>query len=560
VLNELSIANCRSGLPRIPAVYRTQQPTASTYTAFFRTLLEKERATGGHDEAVTAAPEERLQNWLTGRIGESQHLEFKGDLALGNKKDKVEALKDLTGMGNGGGGVVAFGVAEVKTPDGESVADHIAALTDPMLPVRLKDIASSGVRPTLRVTFSRVDLSDGGYVLIADVARSPLGPYMVDAYDDHRYWRRIGTDARPMDERLVHDMYAEAERWQRNRAFRWEARALPLESPRSFWPWLTVSGIPEFDVGEPFDPARRDVTSLRYEGATHALPAWLTRLEDLGDRFAVWADGFVADSFGDSKTNSARPQHEQTRMRVHRDGSIGIGLLLSTPRRLDAVTVLNAHLSYCGQLWASAGVSAVDLRIELTGFGSQPANVTPSEFPRPPDRNGTPAPRIVVQELVRVADLVAASPRHRVLRRFADRLANLYGEATQRVGFEFGPLCTPAGRAPASAARAHIIYTAWSNDQPRPIASNGAVRQPAGADPIGWWRDGALLTASGDIVAVVEFPTIDELPDDFIAADIDPSEEIPHPDWDPERPTTDAEPPPCTGRWTPDPIESILTT
>ena len=36
----MSIANCCSGLPRIPAVYRTQRPIASTYMAFFRTLLE----------------------------------------------------------------------------------------------------------------------------------------------------------------------------------------------------------------------------------------------------------------------------------------------------------------------------------------------------------------------------------------------------------------------------------------------------------------------------------------------------------------------------------------
>jgi hypothetical protein len=39
VLNELSIANCCSGLPRTPAVYRTLRPNASTYGEFFSTLL-----------------------------------------------------------------------------------------------------------------------------------------------------------------------------------------------------------------------------------------------------------------------------------------------------------------------------------------------------------------------------------------------------------------------------------------------------------------------------------------------------------------------------------------
>jgi len=62
------------------------------------------------------------------------------------------------------------------------------------------------------------------------------------------------------------------------------------------------------------------------------------------------------------------------------------------------------------------------------------------------------------------------------------------------------------------------------------------VRQPHSSGPIAWWRDGALLTTSGDIVAVVEFPILDDLPDDFIPADIDPSEEIPYGD-DPDRVT-----------------------
>jgi hypothetical protein len=212
-----------------------------------------------------------------------------------------------------------------------------------------------------------------------------------------------------------------------------------------------VSGIPEFDFGEPFDPARREVTSLRYN-ADDLVHAQLARLHELGGRFAVWADGFVSDGRGDPEARSTLGGFDQARLRVHRDGSIGIGLLLVTPRRLDAVRVLNAQLSYCAQLWASGGISAVDLRIELKGFGPRPRNVSSSGFPQPPDRDGAPTAQIVLQELVRVADLVSASSRHRLLRRFADRLANLYGEATQRVGFEFGPLCTPAGRSLALAS------------------------------------------------------------------------------------------------------------
>jgi hypothetical protein len=46
------------------------------------------------------------------RIPEGPSLEYKEALSLGTRRDRIEMLKDLTGMGNGGGGAVIFGVAE----------------------------------------------------------------------------------------------------------------------------------------------------------------------------------------------------------------------------------------------------------------------------------------------------------------------------------------------------------------------------------------------------------------------------------------------------------------
>lgn len=109
---------------------------------------------------MKASPEERLDSWLSCRSAETQHLEFKQAVVLGNPKQKVEVLKDLTGMGNGGGGTVVYGVAEEKTPTGESVASHVVELTDPEVLTALKGIVDSGVRPTLRVQWSRADRPD----------------------------------------------------------------------------------------------------------------------------------------------------------------------------------------------------------------------------------------------------------------------------------------------------------------------------------------------------------------------------------------------------------------
>jgi hypothetical protein len=127
------------------------------------------------------APDERLRVWLETSAVEDQHFDIKQTLDLTSESQRKELLKDLTGMGNGGGGTVAFGVAE-RVVGSESVADHVVPLTDRALLGRLRDTIANAVRPTLRWHAGVVEHPGGGYVLIVDVEPSPLGPYMVDAY------------------------------------------------------------------------------------------------------------------------------------------------------------------------------------------------------------------------------------------------------------------------------------------------------------------------------------------------------------------------------------------
>jgi predicted HTH transcriptional regulator len=115
------------------------------------------------------------------RLPESDSIEYKETLILDSKSQREEVLKDLTGMANGGSGVVVFGVSEDDT--NPELPQTITPLTDRGLVGRLEDVARDGIRPPLLLQLHTIEYPPG-FVLVAEVMRSPLGPYMVEAGRD----------------------------------------------------------------------------------------------------------------------------------------------------------------------------------------------------------------------------------------------------------------------------------------------------------------------------------------------------------------------------------------
>jgi hypothetical protein len=74
--------------------------------------------------------------------------------------------------------------------------------------------------------------SRNAFVLAINTRRSVLGPYMVEAYDQRRYFRRNGTRTAPMSEQQVRDAYMIAARGRELRPALWREHsfrfALPL--------------------------------------------------------------------------------------------------------------------------------------------------------------------------------------------------------------------------------------------------------------------------------------------------------------------------------------------
>lgn len=502
------------------------------------------------------SPAERLRTWLDTTVVEDQHFDIKQILDLSTEARRKEALKDLTGMGNGGGGTVAFGIAE-RVVGSDAVADRIVELTDPSLVSRLRDTVANAVRPTLRWRAETVEQDSGGYVLIVDVEPSPLGPYMVDAYKDHRYWRRVHTSTVPMDERMVHDLYAEAVRWEAQREQQWSQLELPLKATWSARPWLTASGIPEYLIGEPFDPSRRSIEELGFEHAASE-HARIAGLHELDSKFVVWADGFVAECDAERDPGSYPPA-AQAVVRLHRNGAIGMGVHLATPHRLDATRALNAQLAYMAQLWESAGVRSAAVRIELSGLTRVASNDPTGPFPLAAASQATPWPRVALAEIVGVADLADAPSRHRFLRRFSDRVANCYSELRQHVGFDVGPLHVAAGPAGGFGAVAWLHHDGSFTAQDALVSATGAVRRPSDLVAIGWWEDAVLLDLDGDAVAALEFATSPALPADFLPGSVVRPDLVEEDTWRREQWDPGLAPPTPSRRWSSVPFDAFIT-
>jgi hypothetical protein len=160
-------------------------------------------------------------------VPESQSLEFKQDHELRTRDQRAELLKDLAGMGNGGGGTLLYGI--VEDSDGHNSAAGLSPITDQALPGRIEDVVRAGVSPPLLYQLNRIDIA-GGYVLEVVVDPSPLGPYMAMNYADarHRYFKRHGTRVDSMSEQEVRDAYALAMRAAEHRPTVWADHKLPL--------------------------------------------------------------------------------------------------------------------------------------------------------------------------------------------------------------------------------------------------------------------------------------------------------------------------------------------
>jgi hypothetical protein len=140
---------------------------------------------------------------------ESVALEFKAGAALGRTGNAPkELVKDVSGMANGAGGQIVYGISELRTPEGRTIAGPLQPVMDPSITVDwfLQTIASNTQPPVSSVNVHELPVpaqEGGGRVLVVDIAASNTAH---QSGLDHRYHQRIGTRVSPMEDFQIRDV------------------------------------------------------------------------------------------------------------------------------------------------------------------------------------------------------------------------------------------------------------------------------------------------------------------------------------------------------------------
>lgn len=447
-----------------------------------------------------------IRTLVSGGAVETPTLEFKQSLPFTSRSQRVEALKDLTGMGNGGGGTVIFGVRE---SEGEiPVAEAITPLVDRSVVSRLENAARSSVRPPILMDYRVLD-TDGGFVLVVDVEPSRAGPYMVEGYGSHRYFSRSMSSTTPMTEQQVRDAYVLAARAREHRPAEWDDHSLPMPPGSTATPWLTVSALPDGPLRDVLDLVRVDPSELAPRGHLFEYMSWCGFGGSL-PRLGRWADGFWAE---DSMAGDAREV-----VRLHRDGAVGVALEL--PATLSPVEVpraLNAVLTYFAWLWQSVAMARpVEMVICLERLQTAAMLVTGvvERQIRVVEPRGVAVPRLRLTQYTLPHDLLRAPVRHAFVMHLADQIHHAFGRRQAELLFRHGQMygrdATPLGLAIAGNG-------VWDNNarQRGFVHDDGAITNVQNST-VATLIDGAAVNRTGDTLAVVEMAPGHGCPDDFL--------------------------------------------
>ena len=463
----------------------------------------------GHDGGMRIQDLADVQRLIDEKACEVAALEFKSDAPLDNREAKKKFARDVTSLGNIGGGTIIFGL-KADDSTGVGIAQEITPIVNPSILSTMVDIINAAVRPPLLWNLTEFE-AGAGRVVVAEVMPSSLGPYMVQGYGDNRYFRRSPAGVVEMTEFEVSSAYALAARSAEQRDAQWTKHFLPM-TPAQGEPWLSIAALPF----EPFLPIieGREINSYQIVHPP-AIGRCLFGLPIHQATVRHWADGITAD-------DSLIGKPFTFAMRLHRDGAAGIVQKLEGFVDLRATArAVNAYLAYLADFWLTYSLrSAIELEVAIPGISkvrtaTSMMGASPAGIVHPP---GVEVAKVAISVEVLPWELTRASIRHAVVRQFIERLSYSfnwpyngelfsYGQLFARGGVASGLLLGPGliarGRPGGSNAVASIDQAG------RVKGSSGAIKS--------FVVDGAVIDDVGDTLGVVEMTESFACPPDYLS-------------------------------------------
>lgn len=518
----------------------------------------------GNDNAVRMRfrTEADLRQLIAHRIPESTSLEYKRELTLDKQSERLEVLKDITGVANGGVSTIIYGMAESASGDWP-VAEELRPMSDFGLIGKLENIWRDGVRPPLLADYTAIEVPRG-FLLVVDLQPSPIGPYMVEAYGQRRYYTRQGTSTVPMTEQQVRDAYALALRSRERRPSVWSDHALPM-SPPTPAPWVVISALPEEPLTEILDMRVVDPGDLQPPAD---IATYVNNLE-LGDltpalrAMTRWVDGFHG-------LDDRRGEGPWRAVRVHRDGAAAIAMRVDAENGLlwpvYVARLVNAALLYLAWVWRRFPVTRpVEVRIDLHKAGGLALALDPGSSPPEVSRPIFAPPGLSVDPIFTIDyvlpwELSRASVRHQLLSRFADRLHQAAGEKASGPPFRRGLLYDSAGVCINVSIGTDALWNDAGNAHLAVLHGDGSIIRNSSGELAAWYRDGVVLDLAGDALAVLELAPGVGCPDAFIGTSLnrDPFGIAGRIARGPYAAPVQHDPPESTGRWSAGVLRDLL--
>lgn len=159
--------------------------------------------------------DEELEAWVRhlvdNEVSEGPRLDYKQDIPLKGKKERIEAAKDISSFANEIGGTIVYGIPEDRKSDELAIPLKLYGIDSiPGLESQLENIYIDSIAPHLpewRIRKVKLKEYEGKVVYVAWVPESWVGIHMVQAYGDQRYYHRGQLRAVAMSEHEVRQRY-----------------------------------------------------------------------------------------------------------------------------------------------------------------------------------------------------------------------------------------------------------------------------------------------------------------------------------------------------------------
>jgi hypothetical protein len=229
-----------------------------------------------------------------------------------------------------------------------------------------------------------------------------------------------------------------------------------------------------------------------------------------------WSDGLTAEIAADGRLSWLG-------LRIHRDGAIGIAQQFPAGvRHVGIARFLNEQLCYLAWFWNEFQLQRpMELELAVVGLRSGDDNLEGSQFVSQPIvcPPGLDVDHVSIQvnevpwELKR-----AASVRHRIVWRLADRLRQAYGDAGAISTFEQGWLYDSEGKRLRLALGQGRLWDPTRGQQGLAISNVDTQGRIYGSDGTAksFVVDGVLVDSNGLTLATLEMAPGVGCPDDFL--------------------------------------------